>query len=349
MRKHLVFVVVMMVVTVVLFTTWFVRFLDTMLTQQSSGKILNSSGQVEFSRADSEWSEVTLDQTIMPNTQLRTGDQSELTIWLDSMSRLVIQPNSHIQYLGYQQGKPTWQLITGTANGTYTHPTNPNRSLNIKLNESVVVVNNAAFQIRNQLDEQSITAYDQPLLITLGIIDEHAPQDVTVYPGDTYTFDLSNSVVAIEAPELSDSPTNITLPDQTQNSTTNDIETPESSPSSTLSFETVIPSQPEIQIPPQISNTLSLTIGARSPLTFLWIETGTVAAEHRYRIFRSETQPLDENNAAAYRTTTGTKQTSFAWPLPTNNKTYYVRVCRLVANTCETWSNTITIPAHTFD
>lgn len=345
MRKHLVVVVVVILITVSLFTAWFVRFLDTILIQQSSSQVLSMTGKVESAQVLGEWNEMSLDQSILPNTYLRTFDNSTLTIWLDPVSRLVLQPNTQVQYIGFQNGSPTWQVITGTINGRYDHPADSDRVLTLKLNQSVLSVVHATFQVKNELTDTSVTAYDQPLTINLGTApDSDLKQTITVLPGETYAFTGSDSVEPIA--EITPEPTTESSALVVAQGNSNNASV---SATTTQSTEVVLPDSLQDFVTPQLTNSISLTIGATKPLTFIWTEASQTATKQSYRIFRSETEPLDEKTAAGYRTTTGTQHISFAWPLPSTNTTYYLRVCRLKNNLCEVWSNTITIPAGTFD
>lgn len=344
MRKHLILVVVVMVITVSLFAAWFVRFLQTIVIQQSSGQVLSMTGQVESAQILGEWNEMSLDQSILPNTYLRTFDNSTLTIWLDPISRLVLQPNTHVQYIGFQNGSPTWRIITGTVNGRYDHPTDNNRSLTLKLNQSMLAIAHATFQVKNELTDQSVTAYDQPLTINLGTTsDSDQSQIITVLPGKTYTFTGSDQTppLAETTPEPAADPAAMNIAqDKPENASTSSTVTQPS--------EVILPDSLKDFVAPPLTSSISLTIGTTKPLTFIWTESSATATKHSYRIFRSETEPLDEKTAAGYRTTTGTQHVSYAWPLPSTATTYHLRVCRLKNNQCEVWSNTITIPAGTF-
>ncbi len=342
MRKHLILVVVVMVITVSLFAAWFVGFLNTILLQQSSSQVLSMTGQVESSQASGEWTEVHLDQTILPNTFLRTFDGSTLTIWLDPVSRLVLQPNTQAHYIGFQNGSPIWQVVAGTVNGRYAHPAYPDRSLTLQLNQSELFINQATFQAHNELTEKSVTAYDQPLIVHLGATSEsEQTQTITVQPGETYSFTVSNQVEPVAE---------ITPSDQLSN-TNDDSVTTSSATTSTSTIEPpeiVLPESLQDFVAPTITNSINLTIGTTKPLTFIWTESSSASIKQSYRIFRSQTTPLDEASADGYRTTTGTQHVSYAWPLPSADQTYYLRVCRLKNNRCEVWSNTISIPAGTF-
>jgi hypothetical protein len=351
MRKHFVLVVIVMVITVSLFAAWFVHFLDVMITQQSSSQVLNMTGQVESAQMLGDWSEVHLDQTILPNTYLRTYDGSTLTIWLDSVSRLVLQPNTQVHYLGFQDGTPTWQVIAGTINGRYAPP-NSDRSLTIQIDQSMLTVTQATFRVRNELTEKSVTAYDQSLAIQLGASPESdLAQTISIQPGETYSLNVSDQSSPVV--ESTNTPTyDVSLPIETitendpaavATDATIDVTTTTNQP-----LELLLPESLQNFAMPTVVDSINLTIGSTQPLTFIWTEAGTRTAQQNYRIFRSESTPLDEKTANGYRTTTGAQHVSYAWPLPSTETTYHLRVCRLKNNQCEAWSNTITIPAGTF-
>lgn len=342
MRQHFVLVVVVIIITVSLFTAWFVRVLDALLIQQSSSRVLEFTGQVESSPTLNDWSEVSIDQAILPNTYLRAAEESTLTIWIDPISRLVLQPNTQVHYLGFQRGKPTWEVITGTVNGRYDHPSNPDRALALQLNQSTVTITQATFQVRNELTDTSVTAYDQPLQIELAATAETDQTTLTVQPGETYALSESNSTIATnsQVESVPTEPAPATATSSSQTATTD-----QSNP--IQSQTTILPDSLQDFGLPSLTSSISLTISTTKPLTLIWTESNAPTESQKYRIFRSETTPLDEKTAEGYRTATGKQQVSYVWPLPSKTKTYHFRVCRLTNNQCEVWSNTITIPAGT--
>lgn len=260
------------------------------------------------------------------------------------MSRLVLQPNTQVRYIGFQNGKPSWEVIMGTINGRYHHPSYPDRSLSLQLNQSVVTVTQASFQAKNEITDKSVTAYDQPLHLSMASTAEVDQTTIVVDPGETYVLLASDPTSSAYAQtELETTETATTLTATASTTTTSD------QIDSTQTQMSIFPeSLNELVIQPATSS-INLTMSTAQPLTFIWTESDPTIANQKYRIFRSESTPLDEKTAHGYRTTAGTRYVSYVWPVPSINTTYHFRVCRLKNNQCEIWSNAITIPAGTLN
>ncbi len=335
MRQHLVTVILVVLFVTTLFSVWLVQFFAAQFESSRSGQLSEVHGLVEFQVNNEEWQTAFPGQRVNPGMQVRVTTDSSATLSFNATSRLTLQPETELKYLGYVNGQPNWLLLGGTINGRYVSASKP---LLLTIDESTIAINIATFKAVNMLDQQYVTVFDQSVTVSstkIADIDQIEKTDaILVSAGETYQ--LTAGSVTASAEEISPTPT-----EEAIISTNSATITPQPTPAST----------PLITKP---SSTIKLTLGQPDPLTFIWIDQsiqnqpggGTTKNNASFRLMRGTDQTVDETSAAAYRTVSGQNLSSYKWPLPDTKTTYYFRVCRLSGKTCAAYSNTLTfLPA----
>ncbi len=340
MRRSLVIVTLVTLVILTFFSVWLVHFFSKIAQVAHSSQLTHIRGNVEYQIGNQDWLPAIDNQHIAPNTQLRIGEDSSGSLWLNTVSQIGLQSDSQLIYEGVSNGASTWELLSGSISGRYLgSQQNP---LKIEVGSNEVTITSATFKISNTLSNQSVTVYDKTVELTYSDETTEDETPILIGSGETYSFTNSaivESEVIIPADNLTTTATtSVTLPTPEESRISLTMLPPPTAPIATTAA-TQTATKP-----------LLLTIGKTTPkITFIWINPNSDSASKKvaYRLLRSSAKPLDQKTATGFRNITGGK-TSYDWALPDKNNTYYFRVCTIEKNSCTNYSDTITfLPENT--
>lgn len=338
MRQHLVTIILVVMFVITLFSVWLVQFFSQQFENSLSGQLTEVHGLVEYQLNNQEWQTAFPGQRVSPGMHLRITADSSALLSFNSLSRLTLEPETELQYLGYVNGQPSWVLLSGSLKGRYVSTAKP---LLITIDESTIAVTIATFEAVNTLEQQYVTVFDQSVTVASA---------KTVLP-DVNQAAVADEAVVVVAGETYQLATTMTTADE-GTPVTPSIST-EETVVSTDSAILITPPPTIVEIAPtNPPSEIKLTIGQPTPLTFVWVDQSiqnqpSSKNSATFRLLRGKSPTLDETSADAYRTTSGQNLTSYQWPLPDKNSTYYVRVCRLSGKTCAAYSNTLTFIGQT--